>query len=462
METTYKTPPHSIPAEREVIGCCLIDGATTVAMCINMGLKVQMFYSLVNQLIMNRLYSMLAQGKPIDLSVLIEEMTVAKELESVGGYAYLMEVSGATPTTIKAKYFVNQIKEMATLRSVIAHATLIVEQCYGYEGDGISLALGPTVSKLLNCTMGRGEKEDQDWNQVIDEALLYVESIEKHEGPPPEKLLELPFPQMNDLFGKPERGQLIVLGGLPSSGKSSLARQVVTHAAFDKHFVYMVTLEVNPARVVLNMAQCATKIGLKVLGKAHHLDRADFKNYLRGLRSAGVYMSKSDRTVGQIVARAKALHAQIPGGMGLVVIDHGRLLDDLKVSRDEQETVCGAITKAFKDLAMELDCWVLLLWQLNGDGKDEPEMTHLKGSRDIEANADKIWMPHRPKTTPNGVVQDAKTHVKNLPVYFQNLIQVKGRDDGVATLSMEFVREIATWREIKKEKENQEQDDLPI
>lgn len=438
----------------------MIDGAPTVAMCINIGLKAQMFYSAHNQLIYNRLTVMLAQGKPIDLSTVIEEMTIAKELDTVGGFAHLMELSGATPTTLKAKYFASQIKELAAVRSIIANALTIAEQGYAYDGTGISDTFSPSVSKLLNCTMGRGDSEDQDWNQVIDEALAYVEAIEKHEGPPPEKLLDLPFDGMNRLFGKPERGQLIVLGGLPSSGKSSLARQLAAHAAFDKHFVYMVTLEVNPARVVLNMAQCATRIGLKILGKAHPLDREDFKKYIRGLRSAGVYMSKSDRTIGQIIARTRALHAQIPGGMGLVVIDHGRLLDDLKVPRDEQETVCGMITKALKDLAMELDCWVLLLWQLNGDGKGEPEMTHLKGSRDIEANADKIWMPHRPTTTPDGQSQDAKTHVKNLPVYFQNLIQVKGRDDGVATLSMEFVREIATWREIAKKETDQ--DELPI
>jgi replicative DNA helicase len=110
------------------------------------------------------------------------------------------------------------------------------------------------------------------------------------------------------------------------------------------------------------------------------------------------------------------------------------------------------LTKTLKQLAGELDIPVVLLWQLNRNsvqaGNREPNLTDLKDSGSLEEDADKVLLIHRPDTDPlkcNAKQAETMT-VSELPAYYQNIIQAKGRDDGTALLSFYLHRQTATFR----------------
>jgi len=447
-----RVPPHSVEAEEYLLGCILIDGGETLVKAMTLGLTEEAFYVSANRLIYSQLVSMLAAGKPIELVTLVQQLKESKDFEAVGGYPYLTQVSGCIPTTAQAGFFIQKIIENYQLRQVIIHATKLVEDTFAYHGQGVAALMQRPMMDLINCS-NSGPSEEETWDKITDEAMEYVDSVIANQGIPAKKVINWPFPEMDRLFGTVERGSLVTLVGVPSSGKSSLARQWAASVAADGMGVYFNTYEVKPMRVVLNMAQAATRIGMKVLAAAHPRDQEDVRAAIFGLKKQGIHMSRKDRTLSRLVARAKALHGRAP--LSLIVVDHGLLMDDvMEATKEEREVVIGRVTGTLKKLAEELDCVVLLLWQFIASAVRQGtnlKASDMKGSSDLEANSDRVILIEHPETNPlTKESQAGQIHVSKLARYYKNLIQAKGRDDGVATLGMEYIRELACFTQIEK------------
>lgn len=159
MGTPGRVPPHSVPAEEAVIACCLIDGNDSVARCIDGKITPISFYVPANQLIFNKLLALYNDRRPIDAAVLAQELATAKQLDEVGGYAYIMRVSDAQSTTANLQEMVNKVRQLAVLREIIHAATGAVEDCYGFTGD-LSL-----IAKRIS-----------DATRVLDDATTTVSS----------------------------------------------------------------------------------------------------------------------------------------------------------------------------------------------------------------------------------------------------------------------------------------------
>ena len=195
------------------------------------------------------------------------------------------------------------------------------------------------------------------------------------------------------------------------------------------------------------MAATLSRFGVRDLASVHAADQQEFRAALHGLKSAGITMSRKDRQLAQIVARCKALHAQ--GKLDLIVIDHGGLLSDIFAARDKVSEV-GRVTKTLKHLATELNCVVLLLWQLNRssvkEANREPVLSDLKDSGSLEEDADKVIFIHSPSEDP--LTQRSQSDVSTVteqPRFFQNVIQAKGRDEGTSLMSFYFDRATASF-----------------
>jgi replicative DNA helicase len=449
MSAIGRQPPHAIDAEEYLLGCILIGGAEDLSAVVNRELKEWMFYLPKNQKIFARLLSMLADSKTIDLAVLAQEMITHKELEDVGGYAYLTQVSGRIPTSAQVTYFADKIRELYLLRETIKEASRLVESCYAYDGDGVSATLDGPVSRLLALSAGTQVKPEPEWAQVVDEAEKVLNSIIENKGLPKELIIEFPWKCMNEAFTPMQRGQLIIIAARPSVGKSSLARPIALHAAKAGHKIYFVTLEVNAPQVALQMAAVVAKVGIRQVATAHDRDKADLRAGLKGLRNYGITISRRDNTIARILGRARALHAR--GQLDLLVLDHGLLVQDIaNCPKDDRASMIGTLTKALKHLAGELNIPCVLLWQLNRasvrEGNREPNLTDLKDSGSLEEDADKVIFIHRPSR--DGFTefeQKENATPDECPSFYQNIIQAKGRDDGTNILSFYFHRATTTF-----------------
>lgn len=139
-EPTDRSPPHSAEAEEQVIACCLLDGDNadehkhltwpSLNRCLQQGLVPDSFYSPANRLIYTILIDLRNSGRPATLEVLAEELKTRRQFEAVGGFPYLMQVTGKIPTTAHAGYMIDKVREKATRRELIRSATGLVEQAY--------------------------------------------------------------------------------------------------------------------------------------------------------------------------------------------------------------------------------------------------------------------------------------------------------------------------------------------
>lgn len=133
-----RSPPHSAEAEEHVIACCLLDadnGNETLKRCIEQGLSQDAFYFPANRLLYEVCLDLHGRSQPVQIETLAEELKTRRQLEAVGGFPYLMQVTGKIPTTAHAAYFISKVREKHLLRESIKAHTRSVEDAYNFTGD---------------------------------------------------------------------------------------------------------------------------------------------------------------------------------------------------------------------------------------------------------------------------------------------------------------------------------------
>lgn len=129
--------PHSIEAEENLISCCLIDDGATLEKAVESRVGPDSFYggaAGAHGIVFATLLRMREAKKPIETAVVAEELKAGRQLDAVGGYAFLTQVSSKIPTTAQATYFIEKVREQSLLREIIRSATGAVEECYNFSG----------------------------------------------------------------------------------------------------------------------------------------------------------------------------------------------------------------------------------------------------------------------------------------------------------------------------------------
>lgn len=446
-----RQPPNNPDAENKLLACCLIDGAVSVSLALAGGVTPASFYEGHRGVIFGQLLDMVSSGQAIEAATVYEELVRLKKLEDAGGAQEFFSISSAAGTTANVAQLVKIVAELASIREAIYVGMGMIEGCYQYAGEGITENLSGPLNSLLSIAHNQAAREDT-WAEVVDKADALADETIAKKGQPLDNMIEFPWRQMNVAFGPMVRGQFVLLAARTSIGKSSLARPIACHASRCGHAVYYDTLEVQPERVPLQMASTLSRVGVRQLGTAHPTEQRDFKQALKTLRSARITISKRDRSLPQIVGRITALARQ--GKVDIAIIDHGGYIDEIaKAKAGEKIAIIGQVTKAFKVLAVDLNIVIVMLWQLNrGSEKEsnrEPVCSDLKDSGNLEEDADKILLIHRPSENPHTQQpQSNTTPVEECPRFFQNIHQAKGRDEGTQFVSFYFHRATASFEPI--------------
>ena len=441
--------PHSLEAEALLLSCLIIDGPALMAFCLDLRMSPAHFYGQEHQTIFRRLLDMYQGQREMAAETLLEELRTHRELEQVGGIEGLLRITSRAATTVRATYFAQQIANYHTLRVMIRESTLLIEKCHDSTVEDVAADLAPPVERMLSILAGSVPDREPTFPELVGEAEHWLAELEANAGKPSTSIVPFPFPAMNAAFEPMQRGQLVVIGAKTSVGKSSLSRQLAAHCAMHTGPVYFVTLEVNPRQVVLQMAASLARVGLRELPRASAADWVAVKQALRDMRSMGMHVSRKDRTIAAICAKAKIYHAQ--RALAMIVVDYGGLIDDIACAKPgDQVQAIGAALKALKRLAIELDCVVVVPWQLNRkssyEGNREPRLSDLRQSGDVEQDTDKVIFLHRPEINPLTKLEQAETSPKHqVPRFYQEVIQAKGRDDGTGRIGLYFQRALASF-----------------
>jgi hypothetical protein len=211
-----RSPPCSQEAEEHVVATVLLDGGETLQRCIDERISPEAFYFPANRLLYEICLDLHAAGKPVMLETLAEELKTRRQLEAVGGFAYLMQVTGKIPTTAHAGYFIEKVREKHLLREAIKTATGIVERAYSFTG-GLDEFLSEAQFRLGALTPST-------------KAPVSVRTPFSFQIPPKD--------DRSILLGNRylNRGDGLVLSSSSGMGKSSMSHQMASNWALGESF----------------------------------------------------------------------------------------------------------------------------------------------------------------------------------------------------------------------------------
>ena len=416
------------------------------------GVRKETFFWPANQVIWEVLLDVFTQKSVVTLEVLAEELTARRLLGDVGGYPYLMQVTGKIPTTAHAGYFIGKILEKKVLRDAIRIGCGMVEKAYSYSGDGVGAYLSPCLQELTDLQNGVHAGDEMTIQKAAEDTIKHVEAMQRGEKVE-EKLVSWGFSDFDRIFYPMMPGELVIVAARPSLGKTTLADQIVLANALRNgvHCGYF-SLEVTVDQKPRKFAQIMSGHSWRKLPKAHPKDVEEFLFALKDIQ-ANKFMHCFYREQGLegICARIRALHQQ--GKLGLAIIDYLQLMDLGKAGSDEKRNdAIGVATRRLKLLALELGIPIILLSQLNRNSERdnrEPRLSDLRDSGNIEQDADRVLFIYRPAVDPvTGATQNLTDESKD--IFYQEVAQAKGRDVGTFKIGMYFYRGRTTFKQIER------------
>ncbi|MBI2441647.1 MAG: replicative DNA helicase [Lentisphaerae bacterium] len=396
-----RKPLFNEDAERGVLGAILLDATKVLDLCVEKQINADSFYGRNHQIIYAAMREMADDLRPIDVLTLADRLTVQGRLETIGGTAYLNHLLDAIPTAAHAEYYIDMVRQQHLLRRIVEAAHAAELECYRSDEDADHI-----LSKVEGSFFGIAPTRSggqAPWNATVKQTMTLIEHI-KQTG---KGLSGIPtgFADLDEMLLGLHNGELIVLAGRPSMGKTSLAMNIVEHIALGRtdnqpRPVGIFSLEMSREQLVMRMlsshaAVSAHKIAAGMISPASHgllMQAADL------LMKAPIFL---DDTGGLEILelRRRARRMKREHNIAILVVDYLQLLHAPERSREGRQQEIAYISGSLKNMAKELKIPVLALSQLNRapEGRDraEPRLADLRDSGAIEQDADVVCLLYR-------------------------------------------------------------------
>lgn len=390
-----RLPPHSLESERGLLGSMLLDPNTVLPECRSRIPDPECFYDRRHALLYVTLCNMDDKRIPIDTITVQQQLRDSGSLEAFGGIQYLSSLPDEVPSSANVGVYLNILLEKYQLRRALQFC--IEQQRAIYDGEGTAQefldGFEAGALKLRLSTAG-GVTPIKD---SVTRCLAMIERA--HERPGTIWGLSTGFKNLDDMTGGLVNGEMIVIAGRPSLGKSSLAMNFVEHIAIDQKVpVAVYSLEMTQDSLIMRMLGSRARINMRRVTKGA-LVNGDFPKLERAalqVSRAPIYIDPtSGLTVHQLRARARQVFQQY--GVKLIVVDYLQMCSHQHQRNPEQGI--AEISTGLKNLAKELDIPVIAISQLSRDfekdKKRKPRMSDLRASGQIEQDADIIGILYR-------------------------------------------------------------------
>jgi replicative DNA helicase len=392
-------PPHNLDAEQSVLGAILLSDRSLYALVIEEGLKAEDFYHERNGFVYAAMLALYNENEPVDVLTVTDRLRQSGQLTQVGGQAAVDELTAAVPAAGHARRYAQIVRENALLRRLLSAS---------YEIQGSVLGHGTAPRELVEqaekaiLEVARDDRQ-QDFRRI--EEVLHEELDKLHrlstEGT---SLTGTPsgFKDLDEMTGGFQPGNLIIIAARPAMGKSALVCNIAENAAVEHgRPVALFSLEMAEAELAQRFVASQARIKGEELRKGRVAEQRWPKILKASERLAQSPLWVDDSSdVGMLELRAKArrLHTQAPGGLGLIIIDYLQLMrTDSRY--DSRVTAVGELSRGLKILARELGVPVIALSQLSRAVEQRPDkrpqLSDLRESGNLEQDADLVMFIYR-------------------------------------------------------------------
>jgi replicative DNA helicase len=397
-ELLDRQPPRSLEAERAVIGSLLLlpEACDEVALTI----RADDFYDPAHRTIYSHMLALHEGGQQIDPTLLAQRLRDAGQYESVGGAAYLLELTQEVATAAHAEYFARIVRDKAVLRALIHASTDIIQDAYEPVVNAREM-LARAEERVFRILDSKGDTRVRTVREVLHESLARIDARMQRQhacgG------LETGFLDLDDLTGGLHSSELVILAARPSMGKTALALNIAEHIAIDERgpskAVLIVSLEMSSLELGDRLLCSRARVNSHRLrnGQLNADDSGRLIQTAAEVSRAPLFIDDSpSRNMTEIAAAARRLKRQET--LDLIVIDYLQLIEPDN-PRDPRQEQVARISRRLKGLARELSVPVLCLAQLNRQVEatrdSKPQLSHLRESGAIEQDADVVAFVHR-------------------------------------------------------------------
>jgi replicative DNA helicase len=340
------------------------------------------------------------KAHPADLVTLAEYLKEKKQVEDIGGYAYLAQLWDAAPTAANAEYYARIVRDKSIIRNLIHAGTEILRDAYDQVQPADEL-LESAERKILDIAQLGITGQTHTLHEALSEAYdrLDTRTQQSHLS-----ISGLPtgYRDLDEKTAGLQNSELIILAARPSVGKTALALNVARHIAVDEGLpLFFVSLEQSRIELAERLLCMQARVDSHKVRKGH-LSSEDMQKLIDAggvLRNAKLFI---DDTPGQGMLRiaANARRLKLRHGIRCAMVDYLQLIepDNRRDSRQEQ---VAQISRRLKFLARELQIPVVALAQVNRSSEDRqdhrPRLADLRESGSIEQDADTVLLLHRPE-----------------------------------------------------------------
>ncbi|NQT65524.1 MAG: replicative DNA helicase [FCB group bacterium] len=434
--------PNDINAEAAVLSAMMID-TYSVAKAIEL-LEVEHFYRKTHQIIFNTICDLFENNIEIDIITLIDKLKINKQLETIGGEAFINELSDVVLSSANIEYHADIVLKRALLRQLIEASNKIIEGCYASDKDADDIV--DEAEQLIFNIAERPNRKTFEWiHNIISTTVKNIEETAASK----KSVLGVPtgFIDLDRKLGGLRPGQLIIVAARPAMGKTSFALNLASNAAvqYDKK-VGIFTMEMESNELLMRLMSSASEVSMDNMLKGFGMNQ---KKMLRIAGAAEVLSGKEiyiddsgANTILDIRAKTRRLKAELKG-LDIIIIDYMQLMSASR-NRENRQQEISEISRYLKILAKELGLPVIALSQLNRglENRDDkrPRLSDLRESGAIEQDADIVMFIYRDE------VYNEETEEPGIA----EIIIGKNRHGAIGKIKLRFIPEFTAFRDLNE------------
>ncbi|MGZ5088251.1 MAG: replicative DNA helicase [Usitatibacter sp.] len=398
---SLRLPPHSVEAEQAVLGGLLLSNSAWDR--IGDVIAESDFYRHDHRLLWRTITKLVEENKPADVLTVAEALKQSGEVQDVGGLAYLHQLASGTPSAANIRRYAEIVRERAIMRRLAEVGTMIADSAYSPQGREARQLLDEAETKILEIgeSGGRSSESFAKMSTVLAEVMSRLDEL--HRNPNSVTGKATGYTDLDEMTTGLQDGDLIIVAGRPSMGKTALALNIAEH----------IGLELKLPVLVFSMEMGSTQLAQRLLGsvgrvdaqklRTGRLDTGDWDRLGTALGKLNEAPILIDESPGlnplELRSRARRKWREY-GGLGLIVVDYIQLMSGSEQgSNENRATELSEISRGMKSMAKELSCPVIALSQLNRSLEQRPNkrpvMSDLRESGALEQDADMIFFVYR-------------------------------------------------------------------
>jgi replicative DNA helicase len=398
---SLKVPPHSVEAEQSLLGALLLDNQAFDRVADLIG--ADDFYRDDHRRIWRHIAKLAEANRPADVITVNESIEASEDKDKTGGAAYLGALAQNTPSALNIRRYAELVRERSVQRRLAQVATGIAEDALNPAGREVGQLLDEAESKIFQIAES-GARRDQgllEIKPVLARVFERIDHLYHRDNPSDVTGVPTGYVDIDKMTSGLQPGDLIVVAGRPSMGKTALALNIAEHVAVDNGLPV----------AVFSMEMSATQLAMRMLGSIARVDQhkmrtgrlsdkewGDLSDAMGKLHETPIYIDEAGAlTALEVRARARRLKRQY-SKLGLIVIDYIQLMS-ASSQGENRATEISEISRSLKGMAKELDVPVIALSQLNRAVDQRPDrrpvMSDLRESGAIEQDADIIMFIYR-------------------------------------------------------------------